>query len=233
MKRWLIALFIGVTAIAAAQTDHDNLDAGRPLLFEDAEPVAYRTMAFEYGFGLNAPRRRSLGLDGTFEFIYGLALNGQLEFGFEPSIDGRRSGRVDAYDIAYLHSFRQEIKNQPALALKVEASFPGQLGEKTNYRVRGIATKTVGRFDRVHLNLDADIQSQTRLGGVLGYSHPIGYPREFNTTGLAEVAYYDRRLALGLGVRRQISPRSVLDFGIQSDLAARPLRLIAGYSTSF
>lgn len=235
MKILFSTMLVGAVAIADAQTDHDNLDAGRPLRFEDAEPVAFRTMALEYGFGLNAPRNRRLGLDGTLEFIYGVHLNGQLELGF----DGRDDGRIDAYDIAYLYSFRQEIKNLPALALKVEASLPGLAGEKSNYRLRGIATKTVGRFDRVHLNLDADFQDSARLGGVLGYSHPIGYPREFNTTGLAEIAVHRDTVALGLGVRRQISPRAVLDFGLQSDVAPgrgvtpTPFRLIAGYSTSF
>ncbi|RYG32841.1 hypothetical protein EON81_19685 [bacterium] len=218
MKR--IAIFsLGLLATSAlAQTDHDNLDANRPLRFEDAEPLAFRTLALEYGLRLGFPRRRELGLNGDFELIYGSNLNGQLEIGIE--------------DIAYLYSFRQEIGNTPALALKAEASFDN------GYRLRGIATKTVGRYDRLHLNVDVDIQDgRARLGGVLGYSHPLGYPREFNTTGLAEIAFIpgSRMVSVGLGVRRQISPRAVLDFGLQSDLDSRgtPLRLIAGYSTSF
>jgi len=249
---------VALAAVSAAQTDHDNIDAGRPLRFDDAEPVSYRTMALEYGLGLNFPRRRALGLDGTFEFIYGLNLNGQLEFGIEPVIGGRAGSRdtfgaIERYELAYLYSFRQEIKNTPALAVKVEAAFPGVAGENPTYRLRGIASKTVGRYDRIHVNLDADFEPaargsdrRIRLGGVLGYTHPLGYPREFNTTGLAELAIVPGTqrgqgygLSLGLGVRRQISPRSVIDIGIQSDIApgrgtaSTPLRLVAGYSTSF
>ncbi|RYG45367.1 hypothetical protein EON79_12825 [bacterium] len=212
-----LALVCGAAA-AFAQTDHDNLDAGRPLRFEDAEPVAFRTLALEYGLGLGFSRRRSVGVNGDFELIYGSNLNGQLEIGFE--------------ELAYLYSFRQEIGNVPAMALKAEARFAG------GARLRAIATKTVGRYDRLHANLDLDFSDgRAQLGGVLGYSHPLGYPREFNTTGLAEIAFVPgaRSVSLGLGVRRQISPRAVLDFGVQSDLSAHatPLRLVAGYSTSF
>ena len=155
--------------------------------------------------------------------------------------------------MAYLYSFRQEIKNSPALALKAEASFPGLSGEEPRYRLRGIATKTVGPYGRLHLNLDADFLPTARgsdrkalLGAVLGFTNPIGYPREFNTTGLAEIALVpggssgqDYGVSLGLGVRRQISPRAVIDAGFQSDLfpgrnaPSTPLRLVAGYSVSF
>lgn len=258
LRPLLAAAFAAVAGVAAAQTDHDNIDAGRPLRFDDAEPVAFRTMALEYGLGANFARNRRPGLDGTFEFIYGLNLNGQLEFGLSPVIGGRADSRntfgaIEAYDVAYLHSFRQEIRNMPAIAMKVEASFPGTAGDKPNYRLRGIATKTVGSYDRIHLNLDADFQPdapagtrKSRLGGVIGYTRPIGYPREFNTTALAEIAFLPgvqdgqgTTVSLGFGVRRQISPRSVLDFGIQSDVAPgrgvnpTPVRLVAGYSTSF
>lgn len=256
MKRRLSLGLLALPVVALAQTDHDNIDAGRPLRFEDAEPIAYRTLAFEYGLGLNAPRHRALGLDGTFEFIYGSNLNGQLEIGFSPLLGGRADSRdtfgvVGDYDLAYLYSFRQEIGNTPALALKAEASFPGIGGERATYRLRGIATKTVGAYGRLHLNLDADFapdgdERRVRLGGVLGFTHPLGYPRQFDTTGLAEIALVPGvrpgegyGVSFGLGVRRQISPRAVLDLGLHSDLfpgrnaPSTPLRLVAGTSVSF
>ncbi len=256
MRRTLALALLAIPVAALAQTDHDNIDSGRPLRFEDAEPVAFRTLAFEYGLALNAPRRRSLGLEGTFEFIYGSNLNGQLEIGFSPVLGGRAGSRstfgaIGEYDVAYLYSFRQEIKGTPALALKAEASFPGLSGEEPVYRLRGIATKTVGPYGRLHLNLDADFEPtgdgrKARLGAILGFTNPIGYPREFNTTGLAEIALVPGvrsgegyGVSLGLGVRRQISPRAVIDIGLQSDVApgrntsSTPLRFIAGYSTSF
>lgn len=247
-----------LATLGAAQTDHDNLDANRPLRFEDAEPMSYRGLAFEYGLGISLPRRRPLGFDGGFEIIYGIAINSHLEIGIDPSIGGRPGsdntrGRIDAYEIAYLYNFSQELRNTPALAVKVEASLPGVSGERAAYRVRGIASRTVGAYSRLHVNLDADFQPdapagtrRVRVGGVLGYTNPIGYPREFNTTGLAEIAFIPgvengqgTTVSFGLGVRRQISPRSVLDIGVQSDVApgrgvsSTPFRLIAGYSTSF
>jgi hypothetical protein len=84
--------------------------------------------------------------------------------------------------------------------------------------------------------------NKTRLGAVLGYTKPLGYPRHFDTTGLAELSLKqgERRgdpavAGIGVGIRRQISPRSVLDVGLQSELTGRdrvPLRFMVGYSTS-
>lgn len=253
-----IALTAALAAVAAAQTDHDNIDARRPLRFEDAEPIAYRSRAFDYGFGLNFPRRRTVGLDGSIEYFSGIAPNSQLEVGISPLLGGRSdsrstAGAIGEFDVAYFYSFRQELRNTPALAAKVEASFPGVSGENPVYRLRGIASRTVNRYDRVHLNLDADFEpsggsdvTKARLGAILGYTHPLGYPREFNTTGLAELAIVPGTrsgegygLSLGAGLRRQISPRAVLDFGVQSDVVPgrnttpNYFRLVAGYSVSF
>jgi hypothetical protein len=252
----LVAL-LALTTPALA-TDHDNIDAGRPLRFDDAESIAYRELAFEFGLGLNSPRRRPVGLDGQVELLYGFARDSHLEFGFAPRLGGHARSNETGFefgdlDLGLFHQFRREIRNAPALAAKVEASIPTESGESTRLRLRGIATKTVRQYDRLHLNLDAELvpnaragERSTVLGAVLGYSRPLGYPTEFNTTGVAELALRQGErngegttVSAGVGFRRQISPRSVVDFGVQSDLSAprgaasTPLRLVAGYSTSF
>jgi hypothetical protein len=81
---------------------------------------------------------------------------------------------------------------------------------------------------------------------VLGYSTPLGYPRRFDQTLVADFAVQQSKNqgegyvgSVGLGLRRQVSPQSVFDIGIMSDLFSTkgaersPFRLAIGYSVSF
>ncbi len=256
MKKTLLAA-AGALALGASApaTDHDNIDAGRPLRFDDAETIAFRELAFEFGVGLTLPRRGDMGLDGQLEFLYGFALDTHVEVGLSPSLWGSGRGlSLGELDVAVMHSFSREIGNRPALALKAEVGFPTGSDEGGPvYRLRGIASKTARQYDRFHVNLDVEFapdaeegERSTRLGAILGYSRPLGYPTNFNSTMVAELGLRQGErtrdgavFSLGLGLRRQISPRSVIDFGIQSEFASgrggsdTHLRLIAGYSTSF
>lgn len=254
MKHLALLMVFGGAGFAAAQTDHDNLDKGRPLSFEDAEPIATGGFAFEFGLNVNFLRNRRVGFQIPLEFIWGGARNTQFEIGtmgaFGNRANSNRTGvDLDAYEIGVLHSFNRELPGTPAFALKfeIEAEKEGVL--KTHYRVTGIATKTLGQYDRLHLNAGVEFvpsaaagENKTRFGAVLGFSKPLGYPRHFDTTGLAELSLKQGEMrgdpavaGLGLGIRRQISPRSVIDLGLQSELSGRnrvPLRFIVGYSTS-
>jgi hypothetical protein len=80
---------------------------------------------------------------------------------------------------------------------------------------------------------------------VLGYSRPLGYPRRFDRTILAEVGVRgseekgtDAIVSAGIGLRQQVGYQSVLDIGLQSDFAGdkrdrNDVRFIAGYSIAF
>ncbi|HZH98655.1 MAG TPA: hypothetical protein VEX38_06760 [Fimbriimonadaceae bacterium] len=255
MKRLLLLLTFALACVASAQTDHDNIDAGRPLSFDDAEPISYTGLAWEFGFYANLLRNRAWGFGVPVELIWGGALDTQFEIG-STAVFGERSGTVNrrlalhGVDLGVLHSFRREIRNSPALALKFEAELPTKRGEEARYRVRGVLSKTARQYDRLHFNVDADFiptaptgDHKVRLGAVLGYTKPLGYFTHFDTTAVAELSVRqgERRgdplvTGIGLGIRRQVTPRSVLDFGVQSELSGRdrvPLRLIIGYSTSF
>src|SRR5437762_568643 len=99
MKSWSPLARIALSAAAlllavpARAVDHNNLDGGRPLRFDDAEPIAFREQSLELGLGLNWPRRRALGLGLQAEYLYGFALNSHLDVGFEPSLGGRAETR--------------------------------------------------------------------------------------------------------------------------------------------
>jgi hypothetical protein len=74
---------------------------------------------------------------------------------------------------------------------------------------------------------------------------PLGYPRRFDRTGLAELAVRASSeegagavVSAGIGLRQQVGYQSVLDIGLQSEFAGGngerdELRVVVGYSTSF
>lgn len=251
----LILVAASAFGLAAAQTDHDNIDSERPLSFDDAEPIATGGLALEFGAATRFFRTRAIGFQLPIKFVWGPISDTQFEIGTTGLLGSRfeTSGRnfeLDVVEFAVLRSFRREIRNSPALALRVDVLAPARRGQSAEYRLTGIASKTATQYDRLHLNVTLDYaarsdagQNRTRIGAIIGYTRPIGYPRSFDTTGLAELVIGQSRerggptsIGIGLGVRRQMSPRSVLDFGVQSGLTGTdrvPLRLIAGYSTSF
>jgi len=248
-----------LAAAPARAVDHNNIDAHRPLSFDDAEALAFREQALEFGLNLGWPRRRSLGGALEAEYLYGFALNSHLSLGFEPSLGGRAGETSTGFDfgdvsLGLLHNFNREHGNTPAFSLRGDLFAPtGRDSKGVAFRLRGIASKQAGRYGRVHLNVDlngnpggARAERPFTPGLVIGYSRPLGYPTKFTTTGLAELSVRagEERgtgavLGVGLGIRKQVGFRSVLDLGIQSDLAgwndaARDrVRLVAGYSYGF
>jgi len=74
----------------------------------------------------------------------------------------------------------------------------------------------------------------------------LGYPRRFDQTLVADFAIQQSKNegdgfvgSVGLGLRRQVSPRTVFDIGITSDIFSTkgaersPVRFAIGYSVSF
>ncbi len=252
----LALLFLAVPARAV---DHNNIDAGRPLSFDDAEAVAYRERALEFGIGLHFPRGSSAGLGLTAEYLYGFALNSHLSVDFDPSIGGRTGSedrRLDIGDvgIGVLHNFNREYGGTPALSLRGDVFLPtGRGSSNTEFRLRGILSKAARQYDRLHVNVDLGISSRPesgqrrfRPGVTLGYTVPLGYPTRFDRTGLAEISLQSAEesgkgpaLSVGAGMRQQVTVRSVMDVGVQSDVAGfhgaerEALRVVAGYSTAF
>ena len=93
------------------------------------------------------------------------------------------------------HNFNREYNNTPAFAVRADAAFPtGRESRGVDFRLRGIASKTVGEYDRLHVNLDLNVNSKAEEGDravvpglILGYSRPLGYPTRFDRTILAEL----------------------------------------------
>lgn len=242
----------------AQANDHNNIDANRPLSFDDAESIGYREQALEMGAALIVPEERSVGGEFELEYLYGFAPNTHLNIGIDPSIGGRADKDDTRFDpgnvsVGVFHNFNREYNNTPAFAVRADAYFPtGRDSQGVDFRLRGIASKTVGQYDRLHLNLDLNVNTQTERdersvvpGVILGYSRPLGYPRRFDRTLVAEVGARvgeeqgDGAIVLaGVGLRQQVGYQSVLDIGLRGNLATgngerSEVRLVTGYSFSF
>lgn len=261
MKGSILLLSLAVLCLAgpAAAVDHNNIDAGRPLSFDDAEAIAYRERALEFGLNLSVPRGRAVGLGLEAEFLYGFAMNTHLILGLDPSIGGRADSEDTSFDVGdvelgIFRSLNREYNGTPAFALRGDLFLPtGRESSGVGVRLRGIASKTVGQYGRLHGNVDLnfnpgaeDDDREFFPAFVLGYSRPLGYPREFTRTGVAEVAVRpsERKgegavVGVGLGIRQQVTVRSVFDVGLQADVAGWDgaprdrVRLIVGYSTGY
>lgn len=258
----IAALFVTtsiVLGISQAQAnDHNNIDANRPLSFDDAESIGYREQALEMGAALIVPEGRSVGGEFELEYLYGFAPNTHLNIGIDPSIGGRSDKDDTRFDpgnvsVGVFHNFNREYNNTPAFAVRADAYLPtGRDSRGVNFRVRGIASKTVGQYDRLHLNLDLNVNTGAESdehtvvpGVIIGYSRPLGYPRRFDRTLVAEVGARVGEekgdgtiVSAGVGLRQQVGHQSVLDIGLKGNLATgngehSDVRLVTGYSFSF
>ena len=241
--------------------DHDNVDGGRPLTFDDAESIAFRERAIEFGISGYSPfRRGGLGVGLSAEYLYGFAVNSHFSVDVDPSF-GARSGSGDRrfnlgnVGLGVFHNFNRETLRTPAYAVRADAYLPTGRGARgAGLRLRGIMSRTFNQYSRFHLNVDANVQTSPDTGQrsvvpavTLGVTRPLGYPTYFNRTGLAEIGVRASEetgrgaiFYAGVGIRQQVTVRSALDVGVQSDFAATNggsardnLRLVAGYSTQF
>jgi hypothetical protein len=252
----LLALSLPARAI-----DHDNVDAGRPLSFDDAESIAFRERAFETGIALAAPSRGGgLGARFAAEYLYGFRVNRHYSIDFDPSVGARAEGGGQGFDpgnvgVGFFNNFNRETLTKPAYALRADAYLPTGRGAKgLGLRVRGILSRTFNQYSRFHINADANVKTNAESGErafvpavTLGVTRPIGYPTSFNRTMAAELGVRAGRetgtgavFSAGIGLRQQVTVRSVVDVGIQSEFAGTKsgasrdaLRLTAGYSTQF
>lgn len=250
--------FIVFAASSARAVDHNNIDANRPLSFDDAESIGLGEQSLEVGVSLVKPRGRSVGGEFEVEYLYGFAPNTHLNIGIDPSVGGRADTDDTRFDpgnvsVGVFHNFNREYDNTPAFAVRADASLPtGRDSRGVDFRLRGIASKTIGQYDRLHLNADLNVKTQTDDGDrsivpgvILGYSRPLGYPRRFDRTILAEVGVRGSEekeggaiMSAGIGLRQQVGYQSVLDIGLKSDIAGGngerdDVRLTVGYSTAF
>ncbi len=81
--------FVVFAASSAHAVDHNNIDANRPLSFDDAESIGLGEQALEVGAALVVPRGRDVGGEFEVEYLYGFAPNTHLNVGIDPGVGGR------------------------------------------------------------------------------------------------------------------------------------------------
>ncbi|NJK36881.1 MAG: hypothetical protein HC835_07415 [Oscillatoriales cyanobacterium RM2_1_1] len=247
---------VTILILPAGAVDHNNLDAGRPLSFDDADSIAEGEQSIELGASALIPGDLSVGGEFEVEYLYGFARNTHLIIGIDPRIGGRVDSAETDFDIGdvsigVFHNFNREYNNTPAFAIRADADFPtGSDSNGVDFRLRGIASKTLRQYDRLHLNLDLEVKTSPDQaersvipGVILGYSTPVGYPRRFDQTFVAETGLRLKddadsgvNVLVGVGLRQQIGKQSVLDIGLEGDIATdsrSQVKLTVGYSLGF
>ncbi len=238
-------VFLIPTAWAA---DHTNLEEGLPVTVEDAIPIAYRGREFQ---GLFRYQRTD---DGEDRFVleprieYGLARNWQAKLAvpfYLGNADRTGSGDVG---VEVFRNLNQESLALPAFALSVRADFPtGERSEGIDTTAKLLLTKTLGRtslLHRLHVNLAWKHNAGARVGergdrfeGVLGYSRLVGP----DTVLVGDYVFEQERVkgreghVLELGVRRQVTPLTVVALGAGAGLSSESpkFRLTAAFQHSF
>ena len=153
----VVLLTGGLVAAAGAQPEYRNIDGGRPVRIEDAEASARHSLDFQI-----APLRLDRITGGIYRWqleprvSYAAFPRTELElrapFAYrEPNVEPR--GGLVGVGVGAFHNFRLETERLPELAAEGELFFSGggSLTRGDTYNVRGIATRTFGRY-RLHAN---------------------------------------------------------------------------------
>jgi hypothetical protein len=242
----LLAALCAASAVGA-QADYRNLDAGRPVAVEDAQPVEFRALDFSWAaprFTRERPGLWSAGFEA--ELKWGIWKDTQV--GITAEVESVRApGRTvtSARDVQLhlLYNFNQETLRAPAFALRPEVTLPaGGLGsEHVHGAVKLILSKTVGR-NRLHLNGSYGFgatESPGRGGGLASrFFYGAAYERTLPLKFLVLLAGVHARkpmdgdateVVLDFGTRVQLNPGWVLDAGVSTGR----LRSAAGHDFGF
>lgn len=228
---YFLSIFFFLASLSApafGQSDYRNLDPGRPITIEDAQPIEFR--AFEFSFGLGYGRHNE-GNKLSFEpeLKWGFAKDWQGGLSVEKAIldDGETPDAMRHFHLHLFYNINQETLDLPAIALRPEWTFgAGELGsEHPHGALKVIVSKTLG-FNRVHLNGSYTIGPTETAGRggdrVNRYLYGIAYERTaplqffvllFDLYAAAPIDGGRREIVYDLGTRIQMTPTWVFDAG--------------------
>jgi len=229
-----LALSAGAGRVQA-QADYRNLDPGRPIAVEDAQPIAYREFETQEGiprFNRQSGGRWILGLDT--DFTWGIARNLQFGYSSEALVLAHNAGNtvITTRDrqVHLLYNFNQETRSWPAFAIRPEVLIRGGgLGSPHEHgALKWIVTKTL-RENRLHFNASWTVgPSEARgRGGDLAnrYFYGAAYERTLPLKFVVLLAdVYARKpidrspteVVLEVGTRVQLAPAWVVDAGLST-----------------
>lgn len=209
-------------SILVSASDHNNLEPSRPLSVEDAYSIAYGEREIQMGFSAygRSHDRPLYGLRS--EFQYGFAKNRDFSLAFE----SLSPHAPTSFEASYFENLNRETERSPALGYRVSAL---QTGSQSNMELTLAATKAWHQYDKLHANIGLDSHDAPKF--IIGYSSPLGYPRQFDLTAVGELVYQNGVGSIGVGLRRQVSAQGVIDLGVTSGGGLS--RLVFGYSFGF
>lgn len=235
----LVPLFLLVAAGGAglAQTLSD-LEPERPLLLEDARPVAYRALSgsvdWSYDVRIGSPDDYGPGFSLLYGAARGLETGAAIRWVTRP---GRNADRGVASGDLMLHALFQvldETAARPAIAVRAGVQFPTGLDSKgTDLQLGLLGTRTFDAF-RVNANLHYvrlgatnSHERRDRVDGVIGIDFlPPGKRGLTDTLLLVDAAVRSNPviggsplLTLEGGVRRRIGSQTILFAGAGSEIS--------------
>jgi hypothetical protein len=238
----LASLIIPATDLAA-QHDYYNTDVGRPLATEDA--VAMEEGAFELKAAPVTIRRLATGVYGWHlepELMYGLPARTQAALGvpllLHDGPQGSTSAGLGGVHLSVLHQLNVESTTLPAFAAGVAALLPaGSMApDDTHLSIRANSTRTFS-WGRLHANVVHALGSRELAAGASAHGMAddlvrwkvgVSADRAFALSAMlagAEVVAEQPLVegspviwVAGVGVRRQLGVRWVLDAGISRRL---------------
>lgn len=253
MRPALAALLLVLAATpASAQKDWYNLDRGHPFAVTDARALERKAIELQL-----SPLDVARGSGGAYSWTVepsvsaGLLPRTEVELGVPFAwTDGPDSGGgLAGIDLGLLHALNVETRTLPALALEAGVRLPvGAAAPEGAFTTLGaLATRSFGRH-RLHLNGSGTFgpsaralpgDHRWRAGFAVDHSMPLSATligAEVVIGGpFAEGAAAD--LDLGIGGRRQLSPRLVADAGVRYRAAGEEtgwgVRLGFGWMTAF
>ncbi len=239
----LASLIIPATELAA-QHDYYNTDVGRPLATEDA--VAMEEGAFELKAAPVTIRRSGAGVYGWHlepELMYGLPGRTQAALGvpllLHDGPQGSTSAGLGGVHLSVLHQLNVESMTLPAFAVGVAALLPagGMAPDDAHLSVRANSTRTFS-WGRLHANvvhalgareIANDASAHGMADDLVRWKAGLSADRAFALSAMlvgAEVVAEQPLVegspvlwSAGVGVRRQLGVRWVLDAGVSRRLS--------------
>ncbi|MGH7274614.1 MAG: hypothetical protein ACREIQ_09185, partial [Nitrospiria bacterium] len=213
-----------------AQSDYRNLDTGRPIAIEDAQPIEFRAFEFQVGIPRYSRGDRDWELSFEPEIKWGIAKDWQFGISGENATlqNGRTTNSFRDTQFHLLYNLNQESLTLPSSAFRPEVTLgTGALGSQSEHAaLKAIVSRSFG-MNRLHLNGSYTIgptEAPGRGGGLVNrYLYGIAYERTFpieflvllaDLYALKPIDGSSTEINVDLGTRLQLIPTLVLDAGI-------------------
>lgn len=230
----VLGLLAATAAPAAAQKDWYNLDRGHPFEVTDARALERKALELQLS-PLDVTRREGGAYGWTVapSVAMGLLPRTEVEVGvpFAWSDGAESRGGVAGIELGVFHALNIETRTLPALALEAEVLLPvGSEAPDAAFTTLGAAaTRTFGR-SRVHLNGAGTFgpsaeahpdEHRWRAGLAVDRAFPLSATllgaEVVTGEPFADGAALD--WDVGVGGRRQLTPRLVADGGVRYRVA--------------